>query len=553
MAPSFNIQVTEADVLVLGGGLAGHRAALAARTAGASVSLAYDGYGASPYIIGLNVPLGHEDGRDNPEVYFADMVQGGCALNDRRLVRALAEGAVPAFAELEAVGVPFARTAETGCIAQRHLSGNTYPRSVYHPDGIGKIALKRLTAHCGETGVKVYAGWKAIHLLRDGADVVGALLVKRDVGEFMAVHARATVLATGGCGALYADSTYPADVTSDSYAFAFDAGATLIDMEFVQFEPTVVVCPEGCKGMEMPTAMLGDGARLINAKGERFMLRYNPEHGEKRIDKSTMALCIQREIDEGRGLPDRSVYFDTTQVPATRLESYVTHCRRLRAAGLEPTSAAPHVRPAAHSHMGGLLIDEHAFTGVPGLFAGGEAIGGLHGASRIAGNGGTAAMVFGGIAGGAAAGRRLQLTGRPWESIHDEALDAVRRALRGGTSMRPGEAKAAVREIMIRAAGLYRSGNALSRGETELEELLRRMDSGMTATDMRDVVSHLEAGNMVRVGRVIVAAAGARRESRGAHQRNDFPASDDAHWLHHIGIRKKGDDGTATLENVPIR
>jgi succinate dehydrogenase/fumarate reductase flavoprotein subunit len=554
MIQSWNVQVTEADVLVLGGGLAGYRAAEAACKAGASVALAYEGRGASPYIIGFNVPLGHEDGRDNPEIYFTDIVQGGCALNDLRLVRVLVNGAVPAFAELETIGVPFARTAETGGrFAQRHLSGNAYPRSVYHPDGVGKIMLERLIVHSGEIGVKVHAGWKAINLLRDGADVVGALLVKHDTGEFMAIHACATVLAMGGCGAIYADSTYPSDVKSDSYAFALDAGATLIDMEFVQFEPTVVVHPEGCKGMEMPTAMFGDGACLVNANVERFMFRYNPEHGEKRIDKATMALCIQREIDEGRGLPDRTVCFDTTQVSADRLESYVSHCKRLRAAGLEPTLAAPHVRPAAHSHMGGVLIDEQAFTGVQGLFAGGEAAGGVHGASRIAGNGATDAIVFGGIAGRSAARQRLHLEGRPWHSIHDEAYDAVRCALRGGTTMHPEEAKAAVRKIMLSSAGLYRSEDTLSRGEMDLDELQRRMDAGMTSTCMRDAVCALEATNMVRVCRIIVAAARKRRESRGAHQRTDFPAHDDALWLHHIGIRKKRDDGTMTLENVPIR
>lgn len=554
MTQSWNVQVAEADVLVLGGGLAGHRAAEAARNAGASVALVYEGRGASPYIIGFNVPLGHEDGRDNPEVYFADMVQGGCALNDRRLVRALADGAVSALAELETIGVPFARTAKTGDrFAQRHLSGNTYPRSVYHPCGIGKIALGRLITHCGEIGVRAQVGWKAINLLRDGTEVVGALLVKRDTQEFMAIHAGATVLATGGCGALYSDSTYPVDVTSDSYAFAFDAGATLIDMEFVQFEPTVVVHPMGCKGMEMPTAMFGDGARLVNVNGERFMFRYNPEYGEKRIDKATMALCIQREIDEGRGLCDRTVCFDTTQVPADCLESYVSHCKRLREAGLEPTSAAPHVRPAAHSHMGGVLIDEHSFTGVQGLFAGGEATGGVHGASRLAGNGATDAIVFGGIAGRMAATQRLKLAGRPWQGIHDEALCALRCVLQGRIAIRPEDAKAAVREIMMSAAGLYRSEDTLSRGEMSLKNLQRSVGSGTTVTCVRDAVCVLEAANMVRVGRIIVAAAGERRESRGAHQRSDFRTRDDKHWLHHIGVRKKSDDGTMTLENVAIR
>ena len=344
MTPFKDIPVAVADVLVLGGGLAGHRAAAAARASGAAVAMAYHARGASQHVSGFNVPLGHADPRDSADAYFEDMVRGGYALNERRLVRALADGAAGALAELDAIGVPFAR--DGGKFAQRHLSGNTYARSVYHPNGIGKLALDRLAGYCKDNGVEAYAGWRAIALLRDGADVVGALLVKRNTLELLALHAGATILATGGIGAIYADSTYPADVAADSYAFAFDAGATLIDMEFVQFEPTVVVQPEGCKGMEMPTAMFGDGAQLLNANGGRFMFGYNPGHGEMQIEKARMSLCIQREIDEGRGLPDRSVLFDTTKMPADRLESYVPHCKRLRAAGLDPATNAPHVRRA---------------------------------------------------------------------------------------------------------------------------------------------------------------------------------------------------------------
>jgi len=280
--------IVEADVLVLGGGLAGHRAAVAARSSGASVALAYHARGASPNIIGFNVPLGDADQRDSPDAYYEDMVRGGYGLNERRLVRALADGAKPALAELDAIGVPFARNGDK--FAQRHLAGNTYARSVYHPNGIGRLVLERLIGYCRELGVQAYSGWRAIALLRDATGVVGALLVKRNTQELLAIHAGATVLATGGIGAIYTDSTYPADVAADSYAFAFDAGALLIDMEFVQFEPTVVVHPEACKGMEMPTAMFGDGAQLLNANGERFMFRHNPDHGEMQIEKARMSL-----------------------------------------------------------------------------------------------------------------------------------------------------------------------------------------------------------------------------------------------------------------------
>ena len=273
-----DMRIVEADVLVLGGGLAGHRAAVAARAAGAAVALAYHARGASQHIIGFNVPLGDADPRDSADAYYEDMVRGGYALNERRLVRALADGAKPAFAELEALGVPFARERRQIRAApsvRQHLRALGVPperhRQVWRWNGSSAIAL--------QSACRLTPAGSAIALLRDGADVVGALLAKRNADELMAIHAGATVLATGGIGAIYADSTYPADVAADSYAFAFDAGATLIDMEFVQFEPTIVVHPQGCKGMEMPTAMLGDGAHLVNADGERFMFRYNPGHG----------------------------------------------------------------------------------------------------------------------------------------------------------------------------------------------------------------------------------------------------------------------------------
>ena len=545
-----DMRIVEADVLVLGGGLAGHRAAVAARASGASVALAYHARGASQHIIGFNVPLGDADPRDSADAYFEDMVRGGYALNERRLVRALADGAKPAFAELEALGVPFARNG--GKFAQRHLSGNTYARSVYHPNGIGRLALDRLIGHCDEIGVQAYSGWRAIALLRDGADVVGALLAKRNADELMAIHAGATVLATGGIGAIYADSTYPADVAADSYAFAFDAGATLIDMEFVQFEPTIVVHPEGCKGMEMPTAMLGDGAHLVNADGERFMFRYNPGHGELQIEKARMSLCIQREIDEGRGFPDRSVLFDTTKLTPERLESYVSHCKRLRAAGLDPAASGPHVRPAAHSQMGGALVDQHTYTGVPGLYAAGEAAGGVHGASRLAGNGASDVIVFGGIAGKAAASQRLDINGRPWQRVHDQALQALRRAEGRAGDLRPEEAKIAVRGIMLEAAGLYRNEDALAFGAARLAQLQQRMAADMAADGLSGAVRALQAANMALVGQMIIASARERRESRGAHQRTDFAAPDDANWLRHIGVRKDA-AGAIALAAIPIR
>lgn len=526
----------ETDVLVLGGGLAGLRAALAARAGGARVAMAFHGRGASQYIIGFNAPVAHADPRDGPEAFYEDTMAGGYGINDPVLVRLLAEGAVPALRELEAAGVPFARVGEK--FAQRLLSGNRYPRSVYHPEGIGRHALERLAARAQASGVESLAGCKAVALLRDGAEVAGALVARVATGQLVAVHAKATVLATGGIGGLYADSTYPADVASDSFALAHAAGATLVDMEFVQFEPTVVVHPAGARGMEMPTAMLGDGAFLLDRHGERFMFRHNPERGELGIEKARMALAIQQEIDAGRGLPDGTVSFDTRVLAPAKLESYVGHCKRLRAAGLDPANEAPRVRPAAHSLMGGIRVDGLMRTGVPNLFAAGEAAGGVHGASRLAGNGAADVIVFGGLAGrhAAAHAAKAPVASRDRARLVREALAPLQRAPGGEESATPDEIREAVRAVMLEGAGLTRDREGLEKAIARLAALARAAASGLAVRTPRDSLRALAAASLVATGLHVARSALARTESRGAHQRRDHPARDDAQWMRHVHV-----------------
>ncbi len=543
------IETAKTDVLVLGGGLAGRRAATAAAETGADVCLACMARGASPYLVAFNTPIGLTDPADSPEIYFDDMVRAGCGLNDRRLVRVLAEQSVAAFEELVDLGIPFARDGER--YRQRHLSGNTYPRAVYIPKGVGAAALNHLDIRLSELRVIVWTGWKVINLLRDGPDVVGALLADRRAGRLLAVHARSVVIAMGGIGQLYEESTYPADVAADAYGLAFDAGARLIDMEFVQFEPTVTIHPEGCRGMEMPTAMMGDGALLVNADGERFMIRYNPEHAERRIEKARLSLCIQREIDEGRGLPGGAVFFDTTAMPSDKLEGYISHCRRLRAAGVDPATEMVRVRPAAHSEMGGIFIDEAGWTGVPGLYACGEAAGGVHGASRLAGNGGGETATFGGVVGRGAVAGMLKACGRDWARIEMAAADPIRAAINANGEVVPDEIKGAVRAIMSRSAGLYRDAAGLSAGIEELETLQSHIEVRLRVDHLGDAIAAGEARNMVLAGRMITMAALARTESRGAHQRLDFTDRDDDNWLEHVAC-KRGPDGEPALGKLAI-
>jgi succinate dehydrogenase/fumarate reductase flavoprotein subunit len=354
----------------------------------------------------------------------------------------------------------------------------------------------------------------------------------------------------GGIGRLYSDSTYPTDIGSDAYGLALKAGARLLDMEFVQFEPVVTVWPEGCRGMEMPTAMLGDGAHLLNAQGERFMFRYNPGHGEKQIEKARMSLCIQTEIDEGRGLPDGTVIFDTTVLPRETLESYVTHVRRLRADGVDPVATAPRVRPAAHSQMGGIAIDDTGWTGVPGLYAGGESAGGVHGASRLAGNGCSDTLVFGAVAGRGAAAGMLE-GGPPADgAVAHAALEPlVSKIGRRGASA-ASAVKDRIREIMPAAAGIWRTEQSLRLGLEQLEVCVSQSDD-LAVDHVEDAIEAVELDHMLVTARIIVEAALARTESRGAHQRRDFPQSDPA-WVKHVTFRA-ADGGGVVREDLPIR
>lgn len=544
-----DMAVSETDILVLGGGLAGHRAAIAAAQTGTRVEMVHLARGASPFLVAYNVPLGHVDGRDSPDVYFEDMVAGGYGLNDRRLVRVLASQAVEGFKELAALGVPFAREGDR--YLQRHVSGNTYPRSVYIPEGTGKVIMKCLAGRCADLGVLVRSGWRAVSFLVDEGRVVGCLVLKRRTGELLAVRARAVVLAMGGIGRIYDDSTYPADVAADSYALAFRAGASMIDMEFVQFEPTITMHPEQCRGMEMPTAMLGDGAHLLNAAGERFMFRHNPEHGETRMEKARLSLCIQQEIDEGRGLPDGTVWFDTTVLAPEKLEGYVSHCARLRAAGMEPSREKPHVHPAAHSHMGGVFIDEQGWTGIPGLYAGGEAAGGVHGASRLAGNGGSDSLVFGAVAGREAATGMEPPAERDWDRIQAEAFGPLRSAMDRSGSTDPETVKDGVRQVMTRCAGLHRDRRGLAEAERDLDMMRGADDRGLRAADLAEASRAVEAANMILVARMIVKSAALRTESRGAHQRRDFPDRDDDNWLRHV-VCRRGDHGELVIDTMRV-
>lgn len=526
--------VRQSDVLVLGCGAAGYQAAAAAARQGLEVCQVGLARGASPFILGFNTCLADGDARDSQALFFDDTFEGGYRLADPALVQALAQQAPLAFRELLDLGVPFAM--QDGRPLLRHLSGSRYPRSVYVARGTGNAILRAVSADVRELGVQAHTASRVLSLLAAGGRVVGALAIDSRTQRLTAFLAGNTVLAMGGIGGIYSDSTYPVDVEGSSYSLALDAGATLRDMEFVQFEPTVVLNPPGVRGMEMPTAMLGDGAVLKNVLGERFMCTYNPGGCEKQIEKAKMALCIQREIDEGRGTTSGAVYFDATVLAPDCLQGYVTHYQRLLRAGLDPQSQPVEIHPAAHSLMGGVRIDAHCRSDVPGLLVCGEAAGGLHGASRIAGNGAADAITFGRLAGLSAAEDVVP----PDAAQRDDATQQIRAWLaaaggapagqRSGERQDPAVAQYVERVSGIMSAqfGIRRAGPAMAQGVASLRAIHDEIRSAWDGSPLHPMA---RARSIALVALTIAESALRREESRGAHYRTDFLARDDAHWL----------------------
>jgi succinate dehydrogenase/fumarate reductase flavoprotein subunit len=261
-----------------------------------------------------------------------------------------------------------------------------------------------------------------------------------------------------------------------------------------------------------------------------------------------MALHIQREIDEGRGLAEGGVIFDTTLVPADRLESYVSHCARLRRAGLDPAHDPPIVAPRAHSIMGGIAIDDLAATGVAGLFAGGEAAGGVHGASRVAGNGCADTLVFGALAGRSAAGALLPTARRSWSDIEQDAMTRVQ--IKGGSPHNVRHIKNEICATVTSCAGIWREASSLSDGKRRLEAISEHL-ADTSCESVAGVIELKEARRMALVAQAIVGAALARTESRGAHQRTDFPDSNNERWLCHLSFQQ-GPAGGFNIQKTPI-
>jgi succinate dehydrogenase / fumarate reductase, flavoprotein subunit len=546
------VRTTCSNVLVIGTGGAGLRAAIAAHDAGREVRIVGRRPRRDPHTVlaagGINAALGSLDPEDGPRWHFADTWNEGYALGDARRIELLATEAPARIRELADWGLPFART-DNGALDQRYFGAHRYRRTCFAGDWTGRAVIHTLDDQVRERGIAVVQRTYVSHLLVEDGTCCGALTFDLKTGERTVELADAVVLAGGGHTRLWQRSSSRRDENGgDAMGLALRAGCWLADLELVQFHPTGMTHPEEWAGQLVTEAVRGEGGRLFNAEGERFMERYDPERMELST-RDLVAMANYTEIHEGRAGPNGGVFLDLSHLDEQTIRAKVPRMYRqfVEAQLLDISEEPMEVAPTAHYSMGGVEVTaEDAATAVEGLFAAGEITAGLHGANRLGGNSLTETVVFGARAGAAAAAhsRSLLAQPRPHRSLEEaeEELDAI--PSRG--DVLPRLAQQELREVMWEHVGVLRDEDRLRGGIERLDELrakLAELDVGADAEGHSEVALALELRASVELAIATATAALHRTESRGAHQRRDHPDRDDEHGLVHHVVRRGGDGG----------
>jgi len=552
-------EIHEHDVLIIGAGGAGLRAAIEALAEGASVGVVCKSLLGKAHTVmaegGIAAAMANVDASDDWRTHFRDTMRGGKFLNNWRMAQLHAQEAPERVRELEQWGALFDRTAD-GNILQRAFGGHTFKRLCHVGDRTGLEMIRTLQDRGVHLGIDVYMECAITRLLKDGERVAGAFGYWRENGRFVVFRAKSVVIATGGIGKAWRITSNSWEYTGDGMALAFDAGAELMDMEFVQFHPTGMVWPPGVQGILVTEAVRGEGGVLRNKDGERFMERYDPE----RMDLSTrdvVARAIYTEAKEGRGTEHGGAYLDISHKPAEyvkkKLPSMYHQFREL--ADVDITKGPMEVGPTCHYMMGGIRVDaETAQANVPGMFAAGEAAAGLHGANRLGGNSLSDLLVFGRRAGQAAAEHAKQtetpkLDDAQVEEATREMLEPFER--RDGDS--PYDVHRDLQETMQNYVGIFRSEGDLKQGLAEIQGLKDR--AGRVHVDGSRLFNpgwHLarDLKSLLTVSEAVALSALERQESRGAHSRIDFPQYDEK-WSKLNNIISRDGDGMR-LRHAPI-
>jgi len=526
------------DVLIIGAGGAGLRAALGALAQGARVGVVCKSLLGKAHTVmaegGIAAAMANVDSADDWRTHFRDTMRGGKLLNNWRMAQIHAQEAPERVRELEQWGALFDRTSD-GQILQRAFGGHTFRRLCHVGDRTGLEMIRTLQDRGVQLGIDVYMECTISRLLKDGDRISGAFGYWREQGRFVVFRAKSIVMATGGIGKAWKITSNSWEYTGDGMALAYGAGAELMDMEFVQFHPTGMVWPPGVQGILVTEAVRGEGGVLRNKLGQRFMEQYDP----KKMELSTrdvVARAIYTEVREGRGTEHGGAYLDISQKPADyvkkKLPSMYHQFKEL--ADVDITKGPMEVGPTCHYMMGGIRVDaESAKSSVPGLFAAGEAAAGLHGANRLGGNSLSDLLVFGRRAGLAAAEHAKKMS---TASIDSGQIDEAARDMLLPFERKNGESPYTIhrdlQETMQKLVGIFRNEEDLIRALEELEKLKER--AGRLSVEGSRLFNpgwHLsqDLKSMLIVSEAVTRSALARQESRGAHSRIDHPGLD-ATW-----------------------
>jgi len=556
--PSY--ETHEHDVLIIGAGGAGLRAAIEALAQGARVGVVCKSLLGKAHTVmaegGIAAAMSNVDKADDWRTHFRDTMRGGKMLNDWRMAQLHAQEAPERVRELEQWGALFDRTAD-GEILQRAFGGHTFKRLCHVGDRTGLEMIRTLQDRGVHMGFDVFMECTVTRLLKDGDRVSGAFGYWREQGRFVIFKAKSVVIATGGIGKAWKITSNSWEYTGDGMTLAYEAGAELMDMEFVQFHPTGMVWPPGVQGILVTEAVRGEGGILRNKNGERFMERYDP----KKMELSTrdvVARAIYTEVREGRGTEHGGAYLDISQKPADYVKKKLPsmYHQFLELADVDITKGPMEVGPTCHYMMGGIRVDaETAQSSVPGLFAAGEAAAGLHGANRLGGNSLSDLLVFGRRAGLGAAEHAKKAGVPALDSAQVE--DASRKILApferpSGES--PYDVHHDLQAAMQSLVGIYRQEEDLFRALGEIEKLRARAARvRVEGSRMFNPGWHLtrDLECMFTVTEAVTRSALARHESRGAHSRLDYPKLDDAWGKKNNVIVQK--DGAMSLFDVPVR
>ena len=579
------------EVLVIGSGGAGLRAAIEASASGVSVGMVCRCLLGKAHTVmaegGVAAALANVDDRDNWKVHFSDTMRGGQYLNNWRMAELHARQSPDRVKELEAWGAVFDRT-DDGRILQRNFGGHKYPRLAHVGDRTGLEMIRTLQDYGIHQGIDIYQEYTIISLLKNGEKVVGAFGYDREKGLFKVFMAKAVIIATGGMGRIYRISSNSWDCTGSGISLAYHAGAELIDMEFIQFHPTGMVWPPSVRGLLITEGVRGEGGVLRNSEGRRFMFDDIPElyrgqtstdeeegwrytQGDKNakrppelLTRDHVARCIMREIKEGRGSPHGGVFLDIAWIKE-KISNAPEHIKRKlpsmyhqfkELAGVDITKEAMEVGPTTHYIMGGVRVNaDTQMTSTPGLFAAGECAAGLHGANRLGGNSLSDLLVFGKLAGEHAARYTKETPAGKVEAsqVEEIAQWALAPFGREEAGENPFQIQSNLQDMMQELVGIVRTEKELDDAIGKITLLKDRADRAACGGNRGynpGWHTAMELKHMLTVADAVAKAAKERKESRGGHFREDCPAKSEAFGNVNICIRKD-ERGEMEVKHLP--